>query len=415
MTRPTTASLFDDEPGKELSLAKVVAQSKPLNKAQQSFQRLVAKIESQRKVLEKWQDFQPRFAQRVVDEIEPLAAKLRAGQRRMADLIDELLCQPSQGRGLTRVQRAKLEQLLMNLVVGLLEDGGDDDAALEALHDKYSDVSRKGARQSERDLTEAMLQEVFGIEVGDEHDAASAEDLLLHAEKVMQERMAQEARLEEERTQKRAGGRTKAGGTKAGAAQARRDQAAKEVSQSLRDVYRKLASALHPDREPDADARQRKTLLMQRVNQAYAANDLLTLLSLQLETEQIDAEHLSSVSPQRLAHYNEILREQLAGLSAEIESCILPFRHLIGWRRAVMPTVVEQQLSVEVAELRAQIRQIEDHLVEFRDPIVLRDRLKHYVLEPESPEPGEFDDLGELMDVFDFVAPMPPARKRRRR
>ena len=413
MTRPTTASLFDDEPGKELSLAKVVAQSKPLNKAQQSFQRLVAKIESQRKVLEKWQDFQPRFAQRVVDEIEPLAAKLRAGQRRMADLIDELLCQPSQGRGLTRVQRAKLEQLLMNLVVGLLEDGGDDDAALEALHDKYSDVSRKGARQSERDLTEAMLQEVFCIEVGDEHDAASADDLLLHAEKVMQERMAQEARLEEERTHERAGGRTKAGGTKAGLAQARRDQAAKEVSQSLREVYRKLASALHPDREPDADARQRKTLLMQRVNQAYAANDLLTLLSLQLETEQIDAEHLSSVSPQRLAHYNEILREQLAGLNAEIESCILPFRHLIGWRRAVMPTVVEQQLSVEVAELRAQIRQIEDHLVEFRDPIVLRDRLKHYVLEPESPDPGEFDDLGELMDVFEILAPVHRGRKRR--
>ena len=415
MTRPTTASLFDDEPDKDLSLAKVVAQSKPVNKAQESFQRLVAKIESQRKVLEKWQDFQPRFAQRVVDEIEPLAAKLRAGQRRMADLIDELLCQPSQGRGLTRVQRAKLEQLLMNLVVGLLEDGGDDDAALEALHDKYSDVSRKGARQSERDLTETMLQEVFGIEVGDAHDATSAEDLLLHAEKVMRERMAQEARLQEERTQKRAGGRTKAGGTKAGAAQARRDQAAKEVGQSLRDVYRKLASALHPDREPDDDARQRKTLLMQRVNQAYAANDLLTLLSLQLETEQIDAEHLSSVSPQRLAHYNEMLREQLAGLNAEIESCILPFRHLIGWRRAVMPTAVEQQLGVEVAELRAQVRQIEDNLVDFRDPVVLRGMLKHYELEPEDPDPGEFDDLGELMDVFDFVAPMPPARKRRRR
>lgn len=414
MIRPTTASLFDDEPGKDLSLAKVVAQNKPVNKAQESFQRLVAKIESQRKVLEKWQDFQPRFAQRVVDEIEPLAVKLRAGQRRMADLIDELLCQPSQGRGLTRVQRAKLEQLLMNLVVGLLEDGDDDDAALEALHDKYSDVSRKGARQSERDLTEAMLQEVFGIEVGDEHDAASADDLLLHAEKVMQERMAQEARLEEERTHERAGRRTKAGGTKAGLAQARRDQAAKEVGQSLRDVYRKLASALHPDREPDDDARQRKTLLMQRVNQAYAANDLLTLLSLQLETEQIDAEHLSSVSPQRLAHYNEILREQLAGLNAEIESCILPFRHLIGWRRAVMPTAVEQQLSVEVAELRAQVRQIEDNLVDFRDPVVLRGMLKHYELEPEDPDPGEFDDLGELMDAMGILAPVHSGRKRRK-
>jgi hypothetical protein len=32
-----------------------------------------------------------------------------------------------------------------------------------------------------------------------------------------------------------------------------------ELSQSIRAVYRKLASALHPDREPDAAERDRKT------------------------------------------------------------------------------------------------------------------------------------------------------------
>ena len=57
-----------------------------------------------------------------------------------------------------------------------------------------------------------------------------------------------------------------------------RGQAALEASQSVRDVYRKLVSALHPDREADGAERERKTALMQRANQAYERNDLLELL-----------------------------------------------------------------------------------------------------------------------------------------
>ncbi len=40
-----------------------------------------------------------------------------------------------------------------------------------------------------------------------------------------------------------------------------------QTSQSIRELYRKLVSALHLDREPDPQERERKTLLMQRINQ----------------------------------------------------------------------------------------------------------------------------------------------------
>src|SRR3546814_14629934 len=65
-----------------------------------------------------------------------------------------------------------------------------------------------------------------------------------------------------------------------------------------------------PDRESDERQRQAKTALMQRVNQAYAANDLLALLELQLEIEQIDPSHIANAGEARLKHYNkEIGRE----------------------------------------------------------------------------------------------------------
>ncbi len=425
MTRPTTGSLFDDEPRKDLSLTKAVAQGKPVSKAQQVFQRLIAKIESKRERLKEWHDFQPRFNQRVVAEIEPLEAQLRVGQRKMVDLIDELLSRPARGRKFSRLQRAKLEQLLMNLVDGLLEYEGDE--ALEVLHDKYSDIPLEQVRRSEMAITQEMLNGVFGVDVGDGHGASNPEELMEHAKRLMEESIERERHSEPEPEPASASRRSKAGAAKAEAARVRREQAAKEVSQSLREVYRKLASALHPDRELDDDARESKTLLMQRVNQAYAANDLLTLLSLQLEIEQIDAGQLSSVPPQRLAHYNQILREQLAGLEAELQDFVMPFLPMLGWVSDPTPATLERKLNADLLQLRSQLRAIEDDLVEFRDPVVLREMLKQYRLEEDFQGSDDLDAFGDfsdfsgidnienLMEAIRIVPPVPGGGKRRKR
>jgi hypothetical protein len=410
MATPTTASLFDDGLDKDFGLVEVLARTKPITKAQQHFQRLVARIELKREQLKQWQAYALRYNQRLAGEMEPLRNQLRTGQRQMAALIDELLSQPMPARRLGRVQRAKLRQVLMNLVTGLLQDGNDE--SLAALRDKYSDVSDEQWRRSEMDLTEALLTDVFGLEVDADHGATSAEELLQHAQRKMQARADREAHLAQEKQNAGVGNRSKASAAKAEAARAQREQAAREVGQSLRDVYRKLVSALHPDREPDADARQRKTLLMQRVNQAYDGNDLLTLLGLQLEIEQIDAAHLSSVPPHRLGHYNQILREQLTGLESELERCVQPFRDSIGWQQGRPLTVaaVDQYLSADIAQLRSAIRELHADLVAFRDPIRLRANLEHYELEQEFDDPG---DLAELMDILQASARAPRGRSRR--
>jgi len=108
----------------------------------------------------------------------------------------------------------------------------------------------------------------------------------------------------------------------------------------VREIFRKLASALHPDRESDTKQREAKTVLMQKVNQACTANDLLTLLELQLRIEQIDASHIANASAQRLKHYNKVLTEQLGELRMEVERVEMGFRVDFGleagwgWTRA---------------------------------------------------------------------------------
>ncbi len=67
--------------------------------------------------------------------------------------------------------------------------------------------------------------------------------------------------------------------------QEKREQAAKMAAQSLKTVYLKITAMIHPDREPDETKKLREDKLLQKVNEAYAAQDLFYLLKLQLQLE----------------------------------------------------------------------------------------------------------------------------------
>jgi hypothetical protein len=324
----------------------------------------------------------------------------------MAVLIDELLSQRGQRRRLSRVERAKLRDMLMSLLDALLLEVHDE--VLAGLREKHASPSAKENQRLEMELTESLLTDVLGLEVDENHGASSVEELLDHAHRKMRRR-AQSQRAEGRESRRRA--RRSAAGD---AARGKREQAAKEVSQSLRDVFRKLVSALHPDREPDPTQRAHKNQLMQRVNQAYDANDLLTLLGLQLEIEQIDTAHLSSTTAERLAHYNQILSEQLARLEAELESFIEPYWELMGgWSgQALTVAEVDRKLTLEVAQLREAVRQLRQDLMAFRDPARLRARLRQYDLDDE---PSELEAMQGIMEIATMLGDFRPPRRPRQR
>ena len=59
---------------------------------------------------------------------------------------------------------------------------------------------------------------------------------------------------------------------------------------------------------------------MQRINQAYAANDLLSLFEIQIEIDQLDPEQIGDLGTQRLRHYNRLLSEQLEQLRSKLHA-----------------------------------------------------------------------------------------------
>ena len=401
MSSPRQSFLFDDgSADRGIRVVAVLDRAKPANKSQAAFKHLVTQIEEQRAVLQKWQDYRTRYNHRVSSELVPLQSELWQARRRMAFLLDDLLGRPGGLRG--KRQRARLQQMLIQLIQDMLLEKSD--AELEVIHDKYSDLTYAEDQGLSMALSQDMIENLFGIRMGDQHGAMNMEELFAKAEQELRDQMEHAKHENVHRQAKKPKSR------KAEAAQAKREQAAKEVSQSVRDVYRKLASALHPDRETDAAARQRKTEQMQRVNQAYESSDLLGLLNLQLEIEQIDAAHLASLSAQRLAHYNQVLREQLSELKAEIETVIAPFLLVVAHSRNLIPDMVDRALSEEVARVALSVKQIKADLEDFKDPKKLGAALKDFDM---GDGMDEFAELSFQMDEFPNLG-QPPRRKRRK-
>jgi chemotaxis protein histidine kinase CheA len=343
------------------------------SRAQATFDKLIREIGEWRERLQHWQQYEGRFRQRIANDLEPAQQRWRERRREMAILIDRLLTDPPPGRALGKRQRARLGELLQRLAQSVLNETPDD-AELAAVFDRYSDVSHQELADAEMDATRAMLAEL-GVELDadDEQRArADMETLLQRAAEQLAEQFEREQQDEEAAEAQRQANRSGAAAKRAAAAQARKEQAEQEVSQSVREVYRKLASRLHPDRESDPAERERKTALMQRVNQAYESRDLLTLLTLQIEIEQISADDLASAPEQRIKHYNQVLTEQRDELEAEVMGFVMRFGTILGPEMPLHPSfltpqLIERELDADIRALRQKIATLEKDLANFHD------------------------------------------------
>lgn len=98
-------------------------------------------------------------------------------------------------------------------------------------------------------------------------------------------------------------------------------QAEKMSEQSLKSVYLKIASIIHPDREQDEAKKVEKTELLQRANEAFEQQDLFYLLKLQLEVEQ-QRLNKKALSDEQLKFYQMALESQSTKLKNQIEALI---------------------------------------------------------------------------------------------
>lgn len=399
------AGLFDDAgeaaaPG--AALLKVAGPAATLTKAQKEFNRVSARVAQLRDHLAAWQAASEAMDRRRIAKQLPLERELLALQRDTVLWIDAFLQRPPAGETLGQRARGKLVSMLLVLARAVLDAGPD--AEVEAAHDRHSQVDHRDHQADETDLAAAMLGHALGDDSLFEGEAGSVDELLQRAAQRLQQRQQAEV----------------AGTDDAGpqARRAARDaKALKEASQSVREVYRRLASTLHPDREPDAALREHKSALMARANQAYEARDLLTLLSLQLETEQIDAGTLAALGDSRLRHYVRVLKEQQESLEAELAALQMPVAvamdaapGLLNWA----PALLETSFRHDMQNLRDALEGLGHDARRLRDARTRAAFLRQ--LRIDDPEQGLSEmEAAMIEQMLAEMAPPPPGSGRRRR
>jgi hypothetical protein len=311
----------------------------PLTPEQKRFRKLSGQVDAARESLERLKQQAREFSQRQAELTRPLVADLLS--------CGEVLLRAMEAfhgaQKLAPAQRRTLRRCITEQAVELIDlMDGPPPAWLVEIHDRHARKTHAQQVAEDKLSMQSMLGEALGEDLGDE--LLSDEELGARLAQVM----AEEARRKEEAESAEAAherdapgapgplphGRPGAAGRATGAgtargprsratAQAQRQAAeALQFTQSVREVYRRLASALHPDRVPEGPERAAMTALMQQANQAYESKDLLKLLDLQARLDSHAAgnaeQRAMGLSAATLRHYNQLLGQELEDLRAAL-------------------------------------------------------------------------------------------------
>ncbi len=338
----------------------------PLSPAAQQLQRELARVERLKAQLAQMESIGQDYLNGSAQRLQPLRERLRLTRRGLALALAPWL--EPEARGLSRAQQGKARSLLCRLAQ-LLAEGGDADMA--ALHDRYSPQSLADKRRSAADALRARLSDWLAPDDEAVQAAADPDDLLRAAHRQWQtESAAQQARRDARQAKREA---RKAQREPAPAALLEQ-QAQQDAGATLRQLYRQLASALHPDRAGDEAERARMTVLMSAANAAYDRRDLLALLDLQLQAELADPDHLERLSAQRLQAVTRLLKEQAASLERERQGEQQRWLHQLDLPAGsrIDAALLQRRLEEQELELLRQLHEAQAWLEQAGDPTGLK-------------------------------------------
>jgi hypothetical protein len=353
-------TLFDDEhtgapEDRQPGAIRPHPQRPIVDKRQRTFNRLLARVESLRirRDAEKRRldDLLAFHASHVAPRVrELLELRIQIVRSLRSFLLDKRL---------TSGDRALLHQIASDQVEWILAHDMSPPADICELFEQIHGVKVSDLAQDQLDAARAGFAD-FAAEMGldldvpelrvgmtDEELAASAAQF---ADQM--QRAAEESANREQRSARRISKR-----------EAREQERIRRLEDARRNsigvIYRRLVKALHPDREPDPAARERKVAIMQRVTTAHAANDLHTLLSLEIEFLHAESADVTRLAAETVEAYAQMLKQQAAELESECFELRLHPKYqtilvedVLGMPRVIDGPAEVERLDFALSELR---------------------------------------------------------------
>ena len=355
--------------------------SQTLGPAQKQSNQLLAKIEAANASLIQMQGLLAQYAPERAQRIGPLEDQVLKLQGEMAIYLDHRLQHP---KGLSRKMQQDTAEIVLALA-GNLMARSDTDPVIVEIYERYSrDLDEPYSEDGEESMSDMqeMLSAIFGVDF-DSSDQIESADALFEAamEKARAQREAAQEAHAAKRTRRKKSAREK-----------QQEQEALDTDKVVREIYRKLASALHPDRETDPEERARKATLMAQVNTANDRRDLLTLLQLQLQIEQLNPGDVAAMAEEKLHHFNRVLKEQEQNLRREQQQLATQIRDGLGltWGTPLTARSIDAALRAEAQQLQHNIALIQRDITVIRQDAGLKRWVKQQIALMDDLTPEDF-------------------------
>ncbi len=367
----------------QLKIAK--KQKEVLSKNQQTFNKLIKKIEMFEVKIEQTKKLAIELTAAYSKDILPTEKKLGTAYFELALLLDRYV----QSLKMTKKQDIDFQEVMVGICDNALSYIEPNEQQ-ELLYDKYSKVSYKDNLENEKlDMFEQFreyMEDEMGVDVGDiDFDMTNEDEARKYAEKLKEQfekKKIEEA--EKEQNKKK---------SKKQLEEEQNQKLEEELSKkSLRSIYISLAKMLHPDTETDELLIIEKTELMKKVTVAYDQKDLATLLKLEMEWVHRTSENLQKLTDDTLKLYNKVLSEQVDELQQEIFHIKMnpAYVNIFQWLD-YSPKYAHASLKEQKEELLHELKNIKKKEKEFQKQPIQKSVLIKYV--KETLEFGEDDDV----------------------
>ena len=290
----------------------------PLTPAQQRFNDLLARIESLSGFIQRLEAWSDRYRYTHIQALRESVELAQTHRKSMMIFVHERL----QTADLTDRQ----QRMARGLVRGLIDQlSATADPQVQALADLYvSEEDTQEVAEEQAAAAQALrerIEEALGQPLNKPSQYQTPEEMMQAGMRQWQQQQeANEAR----KAAKRAARKAQKDAQKKHAAAGKGEvpvgvMREADAKTAIRMIFRQLASALHPDREPDEQERLRKTGLMSEVNAAYEKNDLTTLLRLQMQVTQGSPQSTAGMADDKLMAMSVLLKEQVAALEDDLD------------------------------------------------------------------------------------------------
>lgn len=306
-----------------------------LSKAQQTFNRLIKKIEKLQQSLKETEEMMHEGLSYFHSTIVPLKKDLLKYLLEVIPVYYSYYKTPSSK--LTKNEKVLLKNFIKHLLSCIYDNSDGPSEISPEIRSIINDIE---GIDVDKELSEEFSRQIkklerFGAEHGVDLDLSSLnekdsmEEIQEKIAKMMFEKM-KDVDPSAFREQKNNSSKSKPKTKKELEKELKERELAEMQKKGLSTIYKQLAKVFHPDLEQDSSLKLEKEILMKRLTVAYENQDLHTLLMLEIEwmnrSLQNDGKSKYLVDDQ-LSVYNKILKDQVDSLNSDIDNVFMHPRY----------------------------------------------------------------------------------------